>query len=240
MGKVLKTDYGTVRVLSEEEIFEVTVERMEAAVRTGLSKTIALTGGSTPKRFYQWAAARRPFSQAVIEQAVWTTSDERMVPLESEDSNFGVADRCMLQPLEIDEVQKFSWATHLDPHAAAAAYEMHWIEKFGADKAYDLCLLGMGDDGHTASIFPGSPLLGVDLPELFTCVDVPGKGWRLSITRNGLSCCREIIITVTGANKANILSEVLRGKDGRYPVQSLKACASITTWLVDEAAASAL
>lgn len=236
----IQTPYGQVQVLTEGEIFARTVEHIEAAVRDGFSRTIGLTGGSTPKRFYQWAAENRPFSDRVISSAAWLTSDERMVPESSPESNFGEADRGMLTPLAIPMSLKYPWATSLDPHSAASAYNMRWNEKFGAHRCFDLCLLGMGDDGHTASIFPGSPLLGVEFPDNFTCVEVPEKGWRLTVTRAGLARCGQILITVTGAKKAGVLREVLRGPQGRYPVQILESRAERTLWLVDEAAAAEL
>lgn len=227
-------------MLSEPEIFAATVERIEAAVTRGQAKAIGLTGGSTPKRFYEWAAEHKPFSDRVVAGAVWMTSDERMVPLSSEESNFGVADRRMLKPLAIPETQKLPWSTMLDPHSAASAYNMRWNEKFGPQRCFDLCLLGMGDDGHTASIFPGSPLLGVDFPDNFTCVEVPDKGWRLTVTRAGLARCGEILITVTGAKKAEILREVLEGPPEVYPVQILREVGARTRWLIDPEAAAAL
>lgn len=233
-----ETEYGEVRVLSEAEIFAATVERMQAAVAEGPTRTIALTGGSTPKKFYAWAASEKPFSAGFLSKARWFTSDERMVPATSEESNFGVAERGMLGPLGVADGARFPWATTLDPHSAASAYNMRWTERFGADRCFDLCLLGMGDDGHTASIFPGSPLIGVYFPENFTCVEVPERGWRLTITRAGLERCREIVITVTGANKAKVLREVLTGPADVYPVQMLRELAAKTIWLVDDAAAA--
>lgn len=227
-------------ILSENEIFEETVKHIEAAVAEGDSQTIGLTGGSTPKRFYSWAGENDPFSEATLQRAVWFTSDERMVSLEDGESNFGEADRRMLAPLKVAEDRKFPWPVNLDPHSAASAQNMRWNERYGPGRCFDLCLLGMGDDGHTASIFPKSPMLGVDFPDNFTCVEVPGKGWRLTITRAGFHRCRRILMTVAGANKAGILREVLEGPDGRYPAQLLKDHAESTTWLVDHAAAAQL
>jgi 6-phosphogluconolactonase len=163
-----------------------------------------------------------------------------MVPLTSDESNFGVADRGMLTPLKVDDALKFPFQTMLEPAAAAKAFNEHWLAQYGALQAFDLCLLGMGDDGHTASIFPGSELLGSTTNDLFAGVEVPGKGWRLTITKAGFAQCSEIVITVTGARKASVLKDVLEGEDGKYPVQLLREHASKVTWLVDEEAASAL
>ncbi len=227
-------------MLDLEDIFRATVRFIEDAVADGENRSIGLTGGSTPKAFYAWAAENRPFSASVMSEALWYTSDERMVPLESEESNFGVADRGMLTPLGITAEKKCPWEVGVDPHSAANVVNSRWNERHGAHSAFDLCLLGMGDDGHTASIFPGSPLLHTPIPELFTCVDVPGKGWRLTISRNGLNRCRKIVITVTGANKANVLKAVFEGADDQYPVQILKDVQERVTWLLDKDAAAGL
>lgn len=240
MERRMETSYGRLEIDAVEALFAATVARMEETIKKGRTRTIALTGGSTPKAFYAWAATNEPFSDEVLKRAVWTTSDERMVPQQSDDSNFGVADRGMLIPLDIPAANKMPWAVVLDPHAAVSSFNDQWEKRFGGDVCFDLCLLGMGDDGHTASIFPGSPLLSEEIPENFTCIDVPGKGWRLSITRAGLSRCREILITVMGAKKAAVLKAVLEGPDGVYPVQMLSEWKDRVTWLVDPEAAAVL
>lgn len=239
MGAVIETKFGKLKVCSLEEIFQLTAEKI-AAVANGPTKTVGLTGGSTPKAFYKWAAETKPFSATALAAIQWYTSDERMVPLESDESNFGIADRAMLTPLKVDDRKKHPWVTVVDPYSAANVFNQRWLDTYGAEHAFDLCLLGMGEDGHTASIFPESPLLETPIAALFACVEVPGKGWRLTITREGFGQCAEILITVTGANKATVLKEVLLGREGVYPVQLLRAYAPKVTWLVDEAAAAEL
>jgi 6-phosphogluconolactonase len=160
-----------------------------------------------------------------------------MVPLEDEDSNFGNADRMFLSPMEIADGHKCPWPVMVDHHSAAIAFEQNWSDKFGVDVAFNLCFLGMGDDGHTASIFPKSPLLGIDSKSFFSSVEVPGKGWRLTATPHGLSSSSEIIILVTGAKKAERLKSVMTEPYGSYPVQILKNCFEKVTWLVDDEAA---
>jgi 6-phosphogluconolactonase len=240
MGTRKDTPYGRLEIHDGEALLAATAARIEQAVATGKTRTIGLTGGSTPKAFYAWAEQQRPFSDDVLRRATWCTSDERMVPLSSEESNFGVADRGMLTPLEVPARRKLPWPVMLDPHSAARSFNMRWEDRFGGGQCFDLCLLGMGEDGHTASIFPGSPLLEAPLNENFTCVDVPEKGWRLTITREGLKRCREILITVTGARKAAMLKAVLEGKPDTYPVQVLAESKERVSWLVDSAAAAEL
>lgn len=231
------TPYGQFTIGPVPALFERLVDRLETGAATcGNPFTIGLTGGSTPKAFYQWAVENDAISEPVRKQAVWSVSDERMVPLEDPESNFGTADRLLLQPIAVPPERKFPWPVMVDPHSAATAFEMRWHERFGPDRAFDLCLLGMGEDGHTASIFPGSPLLIIESGDHFAPVEVPGKGWRLSITPDGLAACGKIIVMVTGAAKAQRLKAVLEEPVGRYPIQLLSRLADKVEWLVDEAA----
>lgn len=235
------TPFGSLRIGSRQAIFERVVDLLETSAATfGDPFTVGLTGGSTPKAFYEWAIKKEALSRVVLNQAVWSVSDERMVPLSDEESNFGNADRLLLQPLGVPAARKFPWPVQVDPHSAGTAFEMKWQERFGEDRAFDFCMLGMGDDGHTASIFPDSPLLAIESSSYFAPVEVPGKGWRLSITPSGLRACGKIAVLVTGEAKAERLKAVMEGKQGQYPVQILANCANKVEWLVDAAAAKAL
>lgn len=240
MMKEIATPYGKLRTGTREEVFARLVDVIETAVATyGDPFTVGLTGGSTPKAFYRWALENDAISQAIIDRAVWCVSDERLVPLSDEESNFGNADRTFLTPLGVSEERKFPWPVSVDPHSAAPAFEMKFHERFGADRAFDICFLGMGDDGHTASIFPQSPLLAIESGSHFAPVDVPGIGWRLSITPDGLAACGKIYVTVTGEKKAERLRAVING-EGDYPAQILGRFPGKVEWLVDEAAAKRL
>lgn len=236
------TPYGTLRTGSLETIFErLAATLTETAGQRGDPFTVGLTGGSTPKAFYAWALEHSAIEASVRAGAVWSVSDERMVALDDNESNFGTADRQFLEPLRIPPEFKFPWPVTVDPHSAARAFDMRFHERFGEGRAFDLCLLGMGDDGHTASIFPGSPLLAIDSPGThFSSVDVPGKGWRLSITPQGLADCGRIVVMVTGEGKAERLAAVMREPQGSYPIQILAEVAERAEWLVDDAAGALL
>ena len=237
----IKTAYGTLQRGAREDLFRKVVDILEtAASGFGDPFTIGLTGGSTPKAFYRWAVENDAVSEVVRKQAVWSVSDERMVPLSSEESNFGNADRQFLKPMGIAPERKFPWPVQVDPHSAARVFEQRFSERFGAGRAFDLCFLGMGDDGHTASIFPNSPLMAIESGNCFAPVEIDGKGWRLSITPQGLQACSRIVVMVTGEAKAERLHSVLNAEPGRYPIQLLAACAEKTHWLVDEEAGSRL
>lgn len=236
------TAYGKIKIGSLEDVFGRTVELMEISAATcGDPFTIGLTGGSTPKAFYKWAVANEAISETVLKQAMWSVSDERMVPLDHPESNFGNANRMLLTPLGVPEERKLNWPMMLDPHSVAAVVERRWQDRFGYGRTFDLCFLGMGEDGHTASIFPGSPMLGaIASGTLFAPVDVPGTGWRISLTPDGIGACSKVVITVTGSAKAERLKAVLDGPPDTYPVQLVSRFPGKVEWLVDEAAAALL
>lgn len=240
----LETPYGQLRVLTLESIFQQTIGFMHEAIvrKEGNPITVGLTGGSTPKTFYEWAAKGKALSPAMLERIYWFTSDERMVPLSSEESNFGVAQRLLFTPLSAPNPHLFPWPTEGDPAKAAQDFNEFWNERFGEGTCFDVCFLGMGDDCHTASLFPQSPLIGAPIKENFACVEVPSKGPRLTITEAGLSRCGQIVITVTGSGKAGALKTVIEGayKPQDYPAQLLKAYADKVVWLTDEVAVKQL
>ena len=202
----------------------------------------ALSGGGTPQAWFHWCLAQRALPARLTATTHFTVSDERHVPLASDQSNFGNATRGLLDPLAVPAAYRHAWPVALPPAEAAAAYGAAMEVLTGPGRAYDLCFLGLGEDAHTASLFPGSPLLADRSGGFFTAVDVPGKGGRLTITPAGLRTCSLIMVLVLGAGKAEALQRVLLGPDdvGQTPGQILKACADRVIWLVDEAAAARL
>lgn len=242
--KSYETEYGTLKIGSKEELLQEALDLACSHFETLEKEHVswALTGGSTPKDFYKWIVANEALPVDVMDRVVWTTSDERMVPVESEENNFGNADRLMLAPLEVIDDSKCPWPTELEPKAAVEAYSKSWDAAVGKGEAYDVCFVGMGDDCHTLSLFPGSPLVSAPVEERFAAVDVPGKGWRLTLTPAGLEKCGRVVLMTLGAGKAKALKDVLQGDYDpvNKPSQSLKAVADRAFWLVDEAAAAEL
>lgn len=226
---------------SLEEIFAKQVELIcGLGGREGDSKVVALTGGSTPKAFYQWLSVNRALNPENCPCVIWTTSDERCVELTSEDSNFGNAARGFLDPLGFGEECRRPWPVDQSPSQAAAVYAGQWQSNDAT--LYDLCFVGMGDDGHTLSLFPHCPLLEDDGGEPFAAVEWPGRGWRLTLTPTGLKCCRMVVPVITGAAKAAKLAAILNG-DGEVkndPVRLLHSLGKQVLWLVDHSAAAQL
>ena len=243
--KTVETRNGTLIIGSREEIFEVKAEQIRAAATTTERDfaAIGLTGGSTPKAWYPWAVEKGVFSKEDLAKIVWLTSDERTVPMTHADNNFGHAARGMLDPLGVRHTHRLPFASDMPPSDGAVKFNADFKRVFG-EGSFDICILGMGDDCHCASIFPGSDLIGKGdtLAELATADNVPSRGWRLTATEWGIGQSRAILQIGTGANKAEALKTVLEGEldPKQYPSQMLAQWSEKVTIIADEAACSAL
>jgi 6-phosphogluconolactonase len=247
------TDYGRLCVGEKEDLFARAVTLTAAQQARAASKvfTLALTGGLTPIEWYDWCVRTRALPPALLAATHFTVSDERHVPLVSEESNFGHAARRLFDPLAVPSEQRHPWPVRLSPSEAVEAYRRAWAALAGPGRAYDVCFLGLGEDAHTASIFPGSPLLhdlrslgeggSAGSAEFFVALDT-SKGPRLTITPAGLRACDLIIIMTHGAEKAPALKRIFSGPydPPKAPAQILKTCADRVVWLVDKAAAKDL
>ncbi len=236
----IATSAGTVRVLTREESFAELARRINE-LASGGPASVGLSGGSTPKAFYAWAVRTGALTAQTLARIDWHVSDERCVPLSSDDSNFGHAIRGMLDALGVPAARRFPWPVELAPAEAAAAYESAWARR-SPTKAFDLCVLGLGDDSHIASLWPQCPLIGHKAGPRFVATEWPGRGWRLTITEAGLAQCGAIVVLVGGAGKAPALREIACGayEPKRHPGQVLREHAPRVTWLADQEAAAGL
>jgi 6-phosphogluconolactonase len=240
------TDYGRICVGEKDELFAraVALTVAQQARTTSKNFTLALTGGLTPLEWYDWCVRTRAWPPALLAGTHFTVSDERQAPLVSDESNFGNAMRRLLDPLRVPSEQRHPWPVRPTPSIAAEAYRRAWAALAGPGRAYDVCFLGLGDDAHTASIFPGSPLLSAvalakaDGADFFVTLET-AKGSRLTITPAGLRACGLIIVMTHGAGKAPALKRIFSDPYDplKAPAQILKTCADRTVWLVDKAAA---
>jgi 6-phosphogluconolactonase len=205
--------------------------------------SIGLSGGSTPKTLYQLLADpdqefrnRFPWSQTHF---FWT--DERHVGPDSPDSNYRMVHDAMLARLQIPQANIHRMFGELkNAERVAADYEKELKKFLGNSPQLDLVLLGMGADGHTASIFPGSEVLN-ERDQLVAAPWVDKlNGYRLTMTLPILNNAGAVIFLVRGEEKAEMLHQVLRGPGNEYPVQAIQPTNGSLTWLVDSAAASQL
>lgn len=226
------------------------VAALEAARAGSRRCAVALSGGSGPPPVYR-ELVRRARAGASIPWAVadWYWGDERAVPPDHPDSNYRLAREHLLAPLGIPEANVFRMPAERGDHdTAARAYEALLRERLSASASepsmpvFDLVWLGMGPDGHTASLFPGTAALAVR-DRAVVMHHVPAAGMhRMTLTFPVLNAAREVILPVTGEAKAERIREVLgpEAVPGRYPVQNIRPLHGALEWLLDPAAASGL
>jgi 6-phosphogluconolactonase len=219
---------------------------VESAVYGNGHGYVALSGGSTPKAMGQ-LLAKRPYSNRVQWGRLhFFWGDERWVPLTSDESNAGVAKRTFLDQVSIPDgrVHPFG-TTELEPDVSAAQIEAKIraiLPSSDFPPRFDLILLGMGDDGHTASLFPGTRAIQ-ESEKLVVANEVPKlDAVRLTFTPPLINAARNIIFLISGANKADTLKRVLEGEHqpDLLPSQVVQPDQGTLTWLVDESAASQL
>jgi 6-phosphogluconolactonase len=241
--EIKETPFGLVHIFDRQsQIFEAAFSCITQSVELNSTRKelirVGLSGGSTPQAWYKWIIQSNMLTPELIERIIWTTSDERCVPLESPKSNFGNAMREFLNPSKVPTSRRFPWPIHLQPQAAANAFNRSWISHFGEGAGLDVCFLGLGDDGHTASLWPGCELLDIKAISDFASTNWPEKGWRLTITPEGLAKAKQIVVIVIGENKAQVLKDILKGPydSKKYPAQILKTLAERVFWLTDREA----
>ncbi len=228
-------------------IAEEAAERFVEAYRIGVDErgtfSVALSGGSTPKALHALLAAE-PYRSRID----WTKvrvffGDERCVPPDHADSNFRMARETLLSkvPIPLDNVYRM--VGEIDPAEAGTRYDQELIDLFGhAGLGLDLCLLGLGDDGHTASLFPHTSALQ-ETTKLavahYVEKSTTGKSWRITLTAPFINRSRQAMFLVAGAGKTKALATVLEGERNpkQFPAQLVLPTEGKLTWLIDVAAA---
>jgi 6-phosphogluconolactonase len=221
-----------------EAVSQAAAERFVHLAQTQSPFSVALAGGGTPRRLFELLATP-PFSERIPWERVhvfW--GDERCVPPDDPGSNYRMAREALLDhvPLPTDNIHRVHG--ELDPETAAQAYATELHGFFGAQwPVFDLILLGMGDDGHTASLFPGSdalrektrPVIGVTAQYQ----DRPAR--RVTLTPPAINAAREVMFLVVGASKAQTLQAVLKGAFQPHvlPAQIVQPTDGHLAWLVD-------
>lgn len=242
MSTVVKPD---IRVLPSPNFPAAAAEQLTAyiseAVATRGRCRLALAGGSTPYPVYQHLA-RPPLTGRIDWNAVhlfW--SDERCMPKRDETSNYHMAKEALIDLINIPPANIHRIETGLPPTQAA----MRYAELLG-DEPLDVALLGMGDDGHTASLFPAMLDLGQSGPRVIATEGPAAPRQRVTLTLRALNESRMIIFLMTGASKAGRLREVqqqiMHGESGpdTLPSAQVQPASGRLIWLVDKEAAANL
>jgi len=199
---------------------------------------VALSGGRTPEALLQ-RLARPPLSEEVQWQRIELFQvDERCVPSGHPDSNRGMIERCLLASLLARPATHWM-RTELPPAEAARSYDEEMRHSLGEPPVLDLVLLGMGEDGHTASLFPGTEALSEE--RQLAAANYVGKlgAWRITLTWPVLEAARAVWFLVAGESKADVLRRVLVENDASLPATRLLGHGS-TVWFIDEPAAAQL
>ncbi len=217
------------------------VDAAVSAVGEGRPFRVALSGGSTPKALFETLAHEPYRSQIDWTQIEVFFSDERFVPADSPDSNYGMARAALLNHVPISESLVHAIPTvNLTPYEAASLYARTIRRAFQvADSAlpsFDLILLGLGPDGHTASLFPGSEALNIQDQIVAANYVAKLDSWRITFTYPLLNAARCVTFLVQGAEKAEKVQQVLRG-DPDLPAAGVHPMAGGLVWLLDQAAA---
>jgi 6-phosphogluconolactonase len=238
------------RLSTPQELFHAAAEEVVAVAQNAIAErgrfTIALSGGSTPKNLFTLIAANASTSLP-WNQIFFFWGDERHVPPDDPDSNYRMAKETMLSKLPVPTANIFPIpAENPDAKAAAAAYEQTVRKSFGVAAGevprFDLILLGMGPDGHTASLFPETDALQEKSRLVVANWVEKLNTSRITLTLPVLNAARNVVFLVSGADKATVLREVLEGSGPgeKFPSKLVRPSQGKLIWLVDRAAASEL
>ncbi|MET4073663.1 6-phosphogluconolactonase [Hymenobacter sp. UYCo722] len=219
------------------------VARATEAIAARGRFAVALSGGSSPKKLYELLASPAYRNQVAWSQVYFFFGDERNVPQSDPQSNYLMAKTALLAPVGIADAQVFAPNTDLPPPDAAAAYTKEVNDFFGPKPArFDLVLLGLGDNSHTASLFPHTEVLRATTAEV-QAVFVPEVDmYRLTFTAPLINQARAVAFLVFGADKAAAVRRVRQGARNaeEFPAQLVAPSAGEQHWFLDEAAAGQL
>ena len=216
-------------------------EQAERAVAARGRFSVALAGGSTPRRTYE-LLARPPLGERMPWAKVhvfW--GDERCVPADDPRSNYRMARQALLDHVPIPPEQIHPMPGSQEPRAAAERYEILLRSFFGEQPPrFDVVLLGLGENGHTASLFPGTPVLEERQRWVAEVYVAEQDLFRISLTAPFLNQAGVVAFLVAGAGKAAVLREILEGPHDptRLPAQLIRPKHGELRWLVDQAAAN--
>ncbi|MDG1573486.1 6-phosphogluconolactonase [Robiginitalea sp. M366] len=229
---------------TKQAVAEALSEYLVAWCQSREAYHLALSGGSTPKIWFDHMAAH--FREQLPWDALhWYWGDERCVPPDHPESNYGMTARHLLEPLGIapDRVHRVHGEARPDDEAPRYAGVLEALLPQAHEMPqFDLVILGMGDDGHTASVFPHQMGLW-DAPEGCVVATHPESGQkRISLTGPWINNARRVVFLVTGASKAEMVREVLEGPEAakHYPAARVSPTDGKLLWLLDAEAAAGL
>jgi 6-phosphogluconolactonase len=240
----IKTKHGLVNVcLDQTELGKAAakhfVEKANQAIAERGQFTVALSGGHTPPLLYKQLSSGEFHNQVDWTKVHFFISDERCVPHDSKESNWGMAQRELLNKLALPK-QNFHPTQDQDKNPAISAedYE-HSLREFFAVKGaeiprFDLIQMGMGPDGHTASLFPGSKALTEQKRLVVDNFVDKFETYRITFTYPLINNAREIMFMLEGGEKSHVFAEVANSTTENYPVQRVAPTDGTVIWYVDQ------
>ena len=217
------------------------IETAKEAIAKNGRFTVALSGGSTPKGLYELLASETYRSKVDWSNVYFFFGDERNVPHTHADSNALMVEKALFGPLNIAADHIFTVDTSLDPKVAARDYELLIYDHFnGEEAAFDLILLGLGDNSHTASLFPDTDVLEVKEAGVRAVFLRDQQVYRITLTAPLINKAKRIAFLVLGKAKADAVHQILKGeKDyNLFPAQLIEPENGEAVWFLDEAAAA--
>lgn len=202
--------------------------------------SVALSGGSTPKAIFEKLSSPDYSGELDWTKILLFWGDERSVPPSSNESNFRMAMDAGLKTLSIPPKHVFRMEAEENLKENAKAYEQKIHEALGA-RPFDLIMLGMGEDGHTASLFPGTKALD-EKTALVVANEVPQKKtWRMTFTYPLINRAKNTVIYVIGASKADMVKQVFKeSHEPPFPVSLIGTSGNKALWILDTEAAAPL
>jgi 6-phosphogluconolactonase len=240
-------DRGTLKIFADaaavaRALADLIVDTAIAAMADRGTFRVALSGGSTPRAAYELLG-----QESTAEQISWSDvyvyfGDERCVAPDDEQSNYRMAEKAFLEFVPIPPANVHRIRGEIDPATAAAEYADVLRTDLGDPPVFDLVLLGLGPDGHTASLFPGTPPESDDDALVRAVYSKSQAMWRVTITPKVINAARTVAFAVEGVQKTAILATVLEGPRDptKYPAQIVAPASERLLWLVDELAAGML
>ena len=233
---------------SLEELIEAAARRFSAASTDAISRfgrfNAVLAGGSTPRPLYEKLAAEPFRSQIDWSEVHLFLGDERCVPPTHQESNYLMVKTALTEHIPIPEENIHRIPGELGAEAAADHYqkELQNLFKGCSTPAFDFVLLGMGDDGHTASLFPGAAAIHDEKRWVVGYYVNKLDAWRITLTPPVLNAARQIVFLIAGGGKAVRLHEILRGpfQPDHLPAQAIQPTSGQIVWMLDKHAAANL
>jgi len=201
---------------------------------------VVLSGGSSPKRVYELLASPAFRNGVDWEHVYFFFGDERHVPADDARNNALMIDKALFQPLHIADDHVFKMDTALPPEATASHYMDSIRAHFrGEPIHFDLILLGLGDNAHTASLFPFTPVLHEKMPGVTAVYLKEDDAYRVTLTAPLINQAKNVAFLVFGANKAKAVREVIKGEknSAEFPAQLIQSETAAVHWFLDNAAA---